>query len=103
MTDAAERYQYRVLWRREGLRPTQRLFARDATARRFLLLFGDEPWRAYLKHGEAPDDLVCCAGHECGCGGHTYRQQAEDRRKHQPALLYARVERRRVGSWETDG
>lgn len=35
--------QLRVVWKRIGLKPRQRVFAREATAQRFLLLFGPEP------------------------------------------------------------
>lgn len=91
--------QFRVVWKRTGLKRRERIFGREATARRFLLLFGPEPWLAYLKPGQTPDDEMCCSGYQCGCSGETFRQQSEARRATQPALEFVRLEQRPVGAW----
>jgi len=88
--------QYRVVWKREGLRPKRRVFARRGTADKFLLLFGPEPWR-YL--GKEPDEYVCCSGYQCGCGGETHRKHDEAVRATLPKLEWVRVESRPVGAW----
>jgi hypothetical protein len=89
--------EYRVVWKREGCHRKERRFARVATAERFLLLFGPEPWTAY---GAEPGRPYCCSGYECGCGGLTERQRTAEERAKMPPLEYVRMESRLVGLWE---
>lgn len=93
------RTEFRVVWKRRGLSAKRREFKRQAAAEKFLLLLGPEPWRAYLKGDDGADDRVCCSGYMCGCGGMTYREQAEDRRKDMPPVEYVRVQERRCTEW----
>ena len=90
--------EYRVVWKRYGCDQRSRRYATLAGASRFMLLFGDEPWTAFPKK-PSPDDLVCCSGRECACGGLTYRQESEQKRENMPALVYIRLESREVGEW----
>ncbi len=93
--------EYRVVWKREGLKPKRKRYATLKGAERFMLLFGPEPWRAFTKND--PDRYECCDGHECGCGGVTYRERAEEKRDGQPKLEYVRLEAREVGQWGQAG
>lgn len=88
--------EYRIVWQRVGLRRKSKRFARKATADRFILLLGPEPWLAL---GKDPDQLFCCSGDWCGCGGNTWREHLEGQRKEMPPLLYVRTEMRSVGPW----
>jgi len=92
--------EYRITWKRVGCRPKSKLFFGRATAEKFARLFGPEPWTHYAGDKSA-DDLVCCSGHECGCGGLTYRQQSDAQRARQPGLEYVRLRARRVDPWIT--
>ncbi len=89
--------EFRVIWKREGLRPKRKIFVRRASAEKYLLLFGPEPW-TYL--GKDPDERLCCDGYQCGCGGETYRQNDERQRAEMPKLEWIRVETREVGEWK---
>ena len=95
MSDGVE---YRVVWKRVGIRSKHRPFARRASADRFVRLFGPEPW-TYL--GRDPDAYVCCSGYNCGCGGETYRQANETTRRELPHLEWFRIEQRGVEPWST--
>ena len=88
--------EFRVVWKREGLRPKKRVYVQRTRAEKFLQLFGPEPW-TYLGH--QPDDLVCCSGRECGCGGLTYAEYDRSKRAELPKLEWIRVETREVGAW----
>lgn len=99
--------EYRVTWKRRGLLPKRKRYATLAAARRFLRLFGPEPWTVFaLGRGGVPKDgdaLACCRGTEeeqCNCGGRTLRQQAEHDRKQMPPLEWVRLQSRPVGAWE---
>jgi len=92
--------EYRVVWKRAGLRRKVKRFATRRAAERLLIRLTDpEPWRTYLREGQDPDDYRCCSGHECGCGGITYRQEAEDMRANQPPLESVQLEARRIEPW----
>lgn len=94
------RVEYRVVWKREGLRPKRKRYVSRAKAERFMLLFGPEPWRVYSK--KDPDAYECCPGtahYECGCGGLTVREAAERARDGQPKIEYLRLDVREVGEW----
>ena len=91
----AERNKYRGALKTANA-TNQRLRAK---AERFLKLFGPEPWTAYgSKDG---NELACCSGHECGCGGMTFRERSEYQFAEMPALEYVRLEAREVGAWES--
>lgn len=92
--------EYRVKWKRVGSRTKYKRYASIASAGRFVVLFGPEPWLAYSKKG--PDDLACCPGtpeYECACGGLTVREESEQERARMPALEYLHIEEREVGAW----
>jgi hypothetical protein len=91
--------EYRVVWKREGLRRKARRYARLASAERHLnMLTSDEPWRFYPEPVDDPDER-CCDGRECGCYGETERQRVEAMRAEMPPMEYARIETRPVGEW----
>lgn len=93
------RYRYRVVSKREGLRPKVKTFATLAAAqKRITVLTSPEPWVAM---GRGPDDYVCCSGFSCGCGGATYREETQALRTQMPALLWVRLDRREVSPWQT--
>lgn len=99
--------EYRVVWRRVGelsaaRRTKRRTFKTRFGAERFLKLFGPEPWMAYLRPGEKPDDWRCCSGSECGCRGETIRGYHEATRASLPPLERVWLEAREVGKWEEE-
>lgn len=96
--------EYRVVWKREGIKVKRRRYATRSAVDRFLVLFGPEPWKAYVRRGKGPDDYVCCPGtssYECGCDGVTYRERSERMGAEIPKLEWIRVEQRAIGAWET--
>jgi hypothetical protein len=99
-----ENYQYRVIWQREGCRKKFKLCARLSTAERHIgLLTSNEPWKHIHDLKElGPDDLFCCDGYQCGCGGNTCAEHFTEKRESLPKLLYAEIEKRSVGEWERD-
>lgn len=92
--------EFRVAYRRVGLRPKERRFSTQARAKRFLRLFGEEPWTAF-PGARDPDAVYCCSGRECRCGGVSVREHYQRLRDQLPGLEYARLEQRTVGLWET--
>lgn len=93
--------EYRVIWKREGMRVKRKRYANRVMAERFLKILGPEPWTAFQSrwNRKGPDDLLCCDGHECGCGGVTVRQHHEEARKTIPPIEWVRIEQREVGKW----
>lgn len=91
------KYEYRVIWQREGFRKKRRKFAAEKNAERFMKLLGPEPWTAF---DQDPDDMECCDGYMCGCTGMTIREWSDHQRKEMPKLEFARIERRQVDEWE---
>ena len=91
--------QYRVVSKRTGCRTKAVEYARRSSALRRMTLFGPEPWKAW---GQEPDELMCCPGNMCGCGGVTNREQHEAIRENMPRLEWIRLEVREVGPWEVD-
>lgn len=93
-------FVYRVVALREGnTRPSVKEFkSLRAAQRRFALLTSPEPWRAY---GQDPDSQLCCDGWNCGCRGLTVRESYMEKRARLPKLVYARIDRRKVGEWES--
>lgn len=92
--------EYRVVWKREGLKRKTASYATRSGAERRVALMGPEPWVAF---GESPDALFCCPGtraDECSCGGRTIREQSDATRHDMPPIEYAYVEGRTVGAWE---
>lgn len=90
-------FEYRIVWKRAGLRPKRKRYASLRAVERFVGLLGPEPW-LYL--GRNPDSYECCNGRECGCGGLTVREAQAEYIKDAPAIEYIKVERREVGAWE---
>ena len=70
-------FQYRVIWKREGLDPKKKVYATYQGAKRLETLLGPEPWKAY---------------------GNS-RGYCDERTKHYPKLEYVKLERRTVGEW----
>lgn len=93
-------YQYRVTVRRRGCHLSHKVYETKASAmRRMGLVSSDEPW-LYYNPPRDPDELNCCSGSYCGCGGQTVRQVSDQIRANMPDLLSAEVQRREVGEWE---
>lgn len=91
--------EYCVKWKRVGLTAKRKRYASLKAAQRWTQLLGPEPWLALGKNADA---LVCCSGDrysECGCGGLTWREQADDKRREMPALEYVQIDVREVGPW----
>lgn len=91
--------EYRVTWKRVGCRAKSKRFAGRPSAEKFLLLFGPEPWAYYADRGKGADDLACCSGYECACGGETYRERSDAQRARQPGLEYVRLSARALNPW----
>ena len=90
--------EYRVVWKREGVRRKVKRFASLKLAQRKMLLLGPEPWLGASEYGKRdPERLNCCSGHECACGGLTVREWWEQLGL--PKLEYMHIERREVGKW----
>lgn len=97
--------EYRVSWQR-GPDEHDCYIRKSATfgslkgALRRVLLLGPEPWLAF---GKLPNEMDCCTGQECACGGLTVRQASDERRKNLPPLVGSPVITRRTvtrGAWE---
>jgi hypothetical protein len=95
--DRQSKFQFRVVSKRAGQRERAKLYATLRGAQRRAALYGPEPWTA---HGRSPEELWCCDGNQCPCGGDTVRQHHESLRRELPALEFVRIERRRVSAWE---
>lgn len=91
-----ERYEYRVVWQREGQARKTKRYATLFGAERYVVLLGPEPWRA---HRQNPDALACCDGRDDGCGGLTVRESYLAHRKDMPPVVSVAIERRVVGVW----
>lgn len=93
--------QVKVTWKRAGNEPKSKRFIGMKRARRWLTILGPEPW---LAHGQRPDDLNCCSGRECGCGGITVREHWESGREGLPPIEWIKIEKRTLtyGEWNTD-
>lgn len=91
------KYEYRVIYQREGCRKRIKRCAKEATAERFMKLLGPEPWTAFKQD---PDYWYCCDGWMCGCDGYTIREHSDAIRKDMPKLAFARIERRAIDGWE---
>lgn len=100
------KYEYRVVWKRFGFDRKTKRYATLPGAQRRVRLLGPEPWTAL---GVDPDEKACCSGHECGCGGLTYREQMLADRNGRyyptetpmPECEYIRIERRLLSPWES--
>jgi len=91
-------YRYRVVSRRAEGRPKVATFSTLAAAqKRVALLTSPEPWTVL---GLKADDLVCCDGSMCSCGGKTCEEDTVERRAAMPGLLWVRLERREVTPWQ---
>jgi len=97
--------EYRVVWKRAGMKQKTKRYASLSAAQRRVTLMGPEPWLAFAAD---PDELHCCSGHECGCEGATWREyllgsrangwKADD--EGMPPLEYCRIEKRPTSNWE---
>ena len=89
--------EYRVIWKREGARkPKRKEYRTIRGLERFLKLFSDAPWEAC---GNDPDELMCCSGYQCGCGGLTWREWHDGQTAALPNIEYMRIEEREVNEW----
>ncbi len=88
--------QYRVIWKREGIRRKTRTYATRKAAERWMILLGPEPWK-YVDL--PPDEVSCCDGYQCDCQGASVREMFEADRKKIPPLEYLTLEKRPVGQW----
>jgi len=87
--------EYRVVWKRNDLKQKTKKYTTLRGAKRFMILLGDEPWKAF---DHDPEDYICCSGSDCGCGGQTVRNHFL--RKDQPKIEFVRLEQREVGEWK---
>lgn len=87
--------EYRIVWKREGLKEKRKVYKLLVRAKRHMLLLGPEPWKAF---GRDPEELFCCRGgyDQCGCGGLTVREKFMEDRKNLPPIEFIRLERREV-------
>lgn len=85
--------QFRVRWKRVGLKEKRKLYWSERAAQRLVVFLGPEPWKAL---GKNPDDRMCCDGHECGCDGQTWRENLLGNRGAMPPLEYMMIETRKV-------
>jgi len=93
------KYQYRVVSQREHTKKKYTLYATEKAAkRRHELLTTDEPWEV-IRPDESPDDLQCCDGYQCACGGLTNKEFFAKESDQYPKLITAYIERREVGEW----
>jgi hypothetical protein len=98
------RIEYRVVWKRRGQHQKSKRFMSLKSAERRVLLLGPEPWKAF---GVDPDEQHCCHGHECACGGATWREYLLEQRDKpgyedagpMPAIEYIRIDQRPLGAW----
>jgi hypothetical protein len=96
--------QYRLRWKRVGLPEKRRIYWLRPYAEKRALLLGPEPWRAL---GHDGDEIMCCNGRECNCGGQTWREHMLEVRASQshdgiPAIEYIAIDERtvEVGEWK---
>ena len=92
--------EYRVVWKRAGCVVKRKRYRYRKNAEKWITLLGPEPWTTY---GRAPDDLQCCNGRECACGGVTVREHSDEIRATLPAIEWIRLDSRPVGQWEPAG
>jgi len=88
--------EYRVSWKRAGMRPKSKVYQTRKGAERQLVLLGPEPWKAW---GGKAEDYFCCSGWECLCGGETVKERIESDHKTMPALEWVRMEHRNCEPW----
>jgi len=97
---------YRVISvRADGGRKVKSYQSMTAVQDRVGRLSSPEPWRFWggnMERNREGDELVCCSGYECGCGGQTLAQHCAEERAKLPALVSIAVEKRQVTrtSWE---
>lgn len=91
--------EYRVTWKREGLAKKVRRYSRASTAKGLLARLLATAEEAVQLRGHEPEELFCCSGLQCGCGGKTYLQEEEEYRAELPPLEYVFLEERQVGPW----
>ena len=101
--------EYRVVWKRRGLKRKSKRYMSLKAAQRRIALMGPEPWVALEVN---PDDYHCHKGssayNECGCDGLTWREHllnARNQPSHEedsgmPALEYAFIETRPLAPWQ---
>ena len=100
------RFEYRVVWQRQGLSRRQKIRGTLKSAERYArMLAGDVP---DILPNKDPNDTACCLGYECGCRGETvahareeHRQRMKQRYADQPPLVLGPlIYRRKVEEWE---
>lgn len=93
--------EYRVVWQREGLSRRTALRQTLAGAERLALVLQGRMEEAT---GRSRDELACCSGRECSCGGETLGEAWEARTRQIPSLVAVPlIESRKVGPWEGTG
>lgn len=89
--------EYRVVWKREGLKKKIKRYSNYKSAFKWTLLLGPTPW---LYFGKEELKKWCCSGNECACGGFTCKEYAESVANGMPKIEYIRIEEREVGEWK---
>ena len=97
------RYEYRVVWKRQGMKRKTRRYAHLKSAQRFVMLLGPEPWKAL---NVDPDSPHCRSPEECTCQGGTWRDYLERGREGygpdgMPHIEYVHIERRLTFEWDS--
>ena len=88
--------EYRVVWKREGLRTKSRRYARVGQAERYLQIVEGRMAEAT---GLNPEAAACCDGWQCGCQGQTNAEVWAEVAARVPPLEWVRIEARPVGAW----
>ena len=92
---------WRVTWKRDGTKIKHKIYTNKASAKRFMVLLGPEPWKA-VDFESVLDNFMCCNGRECRCGGITYRDYYEKAREGLPPIIEMYLESRFVDTWERE-
>lgn len=95
-------FEYRVRWKRHGLNPKSKYYQSLSKAKKFTILFGEEPWKYF---GKQPDDWYHEPETEMETGmvinkGSTYREVLCD--QDTPEVEWFLIERRKIGEWENE-
>jgi len=91
--------EYRVIWQREGSTKKRKVFQSKTGANRWFRLLTDKepPWNLY--NIADPDEVDCCDGNECGCGGVTFREIFAKKSEGLAKIIHSEIQSREVGEW----
>ena len=101
-------FEYRVVFKRKPYslygeykidpKPKYKRYVKLEAAKRYIrILTSPEPWKEF---GKDANELECCDGHECACGGLTVKQFHDEKYAGMSPIEFVRLEKREVGKWE---